>query len=247
VQPNSLLHYGGNIYSQAGDDGIIGEILRRLNISRGFFCEFGAWDGLYLSNTRLLFERGWPGLFIEADEVKFNALRDRYREYPDVKCVHSMVSSDDRGPGKTLDRICSEQGISHIDFLSIDIDGLDLNIFEKLKIKPTVVCIETGFGWHPDVCDRIPDDVAAANLGQPVPVMAAAAKAKGYQAVCFNQNLYLVDSKYATLFQEIDSDPTVLWFDAYYFMSQQFRDWLKEFRQSSPLVQQCERPLRPLP
>lgn len=40
-----LLSYRKNIHSQNGEDGILAEILWRLKISRGWFCEVGAWDG----------------------------------------------------------------------------------------------------------------------------------------------------------------------------------------------------------
>ena len=78
IQPESLLHYCKNIHSQRGDDGIIAEIFRRLGVQRGFFVEFGGWDGVYLANSRALFESDWGGAFIEADSQKFADLRRNY-------------------------------------------------------------------------------------------------------------------------------------------------------------------------
>ena len=41
-----------NIYSQNGEDGILQELLKKLNLEKnGWCCEFGAWDGIYLCNT----------------------------------------------------------------------------------------------------------------------------------------------------------------------------------------------------
>ena len=34
--------YAKNIYSQNGEDGIISELLKRLEINNGWVCEFGA-------------------------------------------------------------------------------------------------------------------------------------------------------------------------------------------------------------
>jgi len=51
-----------NIHSQNGEDGIIAEILNNLKLStkKNLWCvEFGAWDGIYLSNTFALVENGW--------------------------------------------------------------------------------------------------------------------------------------------------------------------------------------------
>ena len=36
--------YAKNIYSQNGEDGIISELLKRLEINNGWVCEFGAQD-----------------------------------------------------------------------------------------------------------------------------------------------------------------------------------------------------------
>lgn len=51
--------YSSNIYSQNGEDGIIKELLKCVNINNGWVCEFGAWDCIYLSNTFNLVEKGF--------------------------------------------------------------------------------------------------------------------------------------------------------------------------------------------
>ena len=60
----------GNNYSQAGQDGIIKKTFYRLNITSGYFIEFGGWDGIYLSNCRSLYERGFKAIFIEQDKKR---------------------------------------------------------------------------------------------------------------------------------------------------------------------------------
>lgn len=52
----SLKSFARNEYSQYGEDGIIEEIFRRIgpNELNNFCCEFGAWDGVHLSNTASL-------------------------------------------------------------------------------------------------------------------------------------------------------------------------------------------------
>ena len=49
-----LEKYKKNFYSQSGEDGIINEILKRLDLysrKNKWCCEFGAWDGKQSSNT----------------------------------------------------------------------------------------------------------------------------------------------------------------------------------------------------
>lgn len=65
IQKNSLLRYYGNIHSQRGQDSILQEIFRRIGIEKGNFIEFGAFDGIYLSNSRYLFELGWGGCLLK--------------------------------------------------------------------------------------------------------------------------------------------------------------------------------------
>ncbi len=72
-----LLIYASNVESQNGEDGIIAHIFSVLPKAEKRYCvEFGAWDGRYLSNCfNLVRNQGWNGLFIEANEQKFEQLR----------------------------------------------------------------------------------------------------------------------------------------------------------------------------
>lgn len=54
----------------------------------GYFVEFGAYDGSFHSNTKLLEERfGWHGLLIEPNPELAEALRDVRRATVDSRCV----------------------------------------------------------------------------------------------------------------------------------------------------------------
>jgi hypothetical protein len=55
--------FAKDIYSQNGEDGIIEEILNKLEINNGYVCEFGAWDGVHLSNTFNLVTKGFNAVF----------------------------------------------------------------------------------------------------------------------------------------------------------------------------------------
>ena len=43
---NTYHKYCKNVHSQNGEDGIIEQLLKELNIKTGTFCEFGASDGI---------------------------------------------------------------------------------------------------------------------------------------------------------------------------------------------------------
>ena len=69
---NFYEQYNYNIYSQNGEDGVIEELLNRLNITNGWVCEFGAWDGIHLSNTfNLIKNKSFNAVLIEGDKNKY--------------------------------------------------------------------------------------------------------------------------------------------------------------------------------
>lgn len=126
-------------YSQFGEDLILVDFFNKLNLRNGFFFEFGAWDGIYLSNCRLLYERGWEGCFVEADKKKFLDLKKNYNNKPKIKILNEFIDLDKNN----LDRITLKNNIKEIDLLSIDVDGRDLSTWKTLNnIKPKFVIIE---------------------------------------------------------------------------------------------------------
>lgn len=128
-----------NIYSQNGEDGILGEILSEEGIDRGYFLEFGAGDGKFSSNCANLMDKMWKGCFIEGDGKKFHDLNKNIEKDGILKLCHWVQPEG----VWSLDSICASNGISRIDVLSIDIDGDDLACWGGLTIiKPTVVIIE---------------------------------------------------------------------------------------------------------
>ena len=178
---SNLLSYANDVYSQAGQDGIIEHIFDVLEIKKGHFVEFGAWDGIYLSNCRKLFEEGWSGVFIESDKDKFLELQKNYESSKQIVCINRKVEI--RGADR-FDEIMSRYAQDKpITFLSIDVDGCDLEIFESIeKYLPLVACIEGGKGAHP-LDPRMPT-YCIKNIGQSLNVIKNVAERKGYKILC---------------------------------------------------------------
>src|SRR5579863_8320566 len=127
-----LLDFKNDQFSQNGEDGVFERVFDLIGTETRTCCEFGAWDGVHLSNTRKLLIAGWSGLLIEADPERFRRLRDNYSGNERVKCVCQLIRGADE-----LDRALSQSGfLAPLDLLVIDIDGLDYYIFEQLKIRP---------------------------------------------------------------------------------------------------------------
>jgi hypothetical protein len=129
-------------FSQNGEDGILERIFALLDVSEGWCVEFGAWDGIHLSNTRNLIEHHrWRAILIEADPDKFIELQQNSRALPDVTCLNKLVGFD---PPDNLDGILATTPVpTDLDLLSIDIDGNDYHVWSGLRsYTPKVVVIE---------------------------------------------------------------------------------------------------------
>ena len=105
-------------------------------------CEFGAIDGMYLSNTFALVERGFSAVFIEADRKEYTKLLDTALKYPKITPIQAHV--DHNNTQNSLDNILKKTDIpKDFEVLSIDIDSFDYDVWKSLKnYKPKIVIIE---------------------------------------------------------------------------------------------------------
>jgi hypothetical protein len=209
-EPHWLLDYSSDTYSQTGEDGVLSKILSLLPETDGWCVEFGAYDGLYLSNVRkLILEERYRAILIEGDDRKFQSLRRNYASNNEVETVNAFVGFDaDNG----LDKILSSYSIpKNFDFLSIDIDGNDYHVWEAIKeYRPKVVCVE----FNP----TIPSEVHFVQARDPritqgcsLLALDQLARSKGYQAVCvLPWNAFFVDEKYFAKFEIADNKPQVM-------------------------------------
>ena len=182
-----LLDSKRNVFSQNGEDGIIEELFKRIGVESSTCCEFGAWDGIHLSNCRKLILDGWRALMIEADPEKTRKLKENYRDNPAVACVNRLVDAGENSVGSIL----REVALPDLDFLSIDIDGLDYEVFASLDVRPRVICIEVNAAFAPDA-EEWAREIAATGIGQPMEVFIRIAQAKGYELICYSGNAFFV-------------------------------------------------------
>lgn len=198
---NSILNNKQNIFSQNGEDGIIEYIFSKMNISKGNFIEFGAWDGKHLSNTYNLFLKGWEGIYIEADREKSKTLFNNFsNDKEKITCINSMVGFNETDK---LDTIIDKSNHlnKNFDFVSIDVDGLDYFILKAMnKYLPKVICIEVNAGHDPLYDKEIPINIASNNIGQSIKIINDVAEQKGYFSLCYTGNLFLVKNDFKHLF-----------------------------------------------
>lgn len=152
-----LLNYRRNIHSQNGEDGVLIEIFRRLNVTPTWVCEFGAWDGKHLSNTFHWVQNGANAVYIEADEEKMKDLNKTCEQYKNILPICSRVEAE--GPN-SLDEILADTLIPYdFDILSIDIDSYDYQVWKGFNnYSPKVVVVEINSGVQPTDENHIHDE-----------------------------------------------------------------------------------------
>ena len=113
-------------------------------------CEFGAWDGIHLSNTFNLVEKGFNAVFIEGDVNKYNDLLNTVKKYKNIIPLNAFVDYNDSE--NSLDNLLSKTNIPiDFDILSIDIDSYDYQVWKSLKkYNPKIVIIEINSSIHTD-------------------------------------------------------------------------------------------------
>ena len=149
---DDLLAYSNNIYSQQGEDGILGRIFELIPPKNRWCVELGALNGIHHSNTRhLIADLGWSGVLIEPDQTYYEKWEQVYADTPRVHTVNAFVDfSSEHSLGAELSRTPIPKDF---DLLSLDIDGNDYHVWESLtEYQPRVVVVE----YNPS----IPNDIS---------------------------------------------------------------------------------------
>lgn len=192
---DALNRYKFDRYSHSGEDGIVQEIFLRLaNQSIGldrYCCEFGAWDGIHLSNTaRLIKEQGYRAVLIEGDSWRINELK---KNFPGENVTKICSFIQPSGP-QSIDNLLRTTTIpTNFDFLSIDIDGMDYYILESMEIyRPKLICIEIN-PTIPNTVSFVQEKNSSVKHGASALAVLELAEAKGYVLVAATQcNLFLL-------------------------------------------------------
>lgn len=186
---NKLRDHMSNCYSQCGEDGVITEMIRRLDLTDLWCCEFGAWDGRFCSNTFNLVEKfSARAVMIEGNTARYQDLLHTQKQWPRIHAINAFVSSDP-ADDTHLDRLLAVTSIPQdFDVLSIDIDGDDLRTWHSIReYRPKIVIIEINpriepgvHQWHHEV-EYDPTHMSDLNSFSST---VSVAHEKGYDLVC---------------------------------------------------------------
>ena len=147
------------VFSQYGEDGILQYLIRETGIEREeqIFVEFGVQDYLE-SNTRFLLQGDhWRGLIIDGSREYMEGVRrsDLYWRN-DLTAVDAWIDRDN------INDLIGGAGFKgDIGILSVDIDGNDYWIWEKIDVvNPVIVVAEWNSVFGPKHAVSIPYDRA---------------------------------------------------------------------------------------
>src|SRR5580704_317800 len=157
-------------YAQHGEDVLLWEHFR--GKTDGFFVEAGANHPTVCSQTWLLEQRGWKGILVEPITEKSELIK---RQRPGSRVFHvALGSPEQRGRARfhvagvdalsglvvnhdvtidrveevevrTLDDVLAEAGNPKLDFVSIDVEGVELQVlrgFDLRRHRPSVLVVE---------------------------------------------------------------------------------------------------------
>lgn len=203
MKNKTLNEFKENVFSQYGEDGIIREILRRLRITQGICVEFGAWDGVLLANTALLWAKGgWKGILIEAAKEKFETLKDVVSEYD---CIPLNDFVTPQGPS-SLESILRRENVllDDVKVLSVDIDGNEYHILKGISVlRPPLIIAEYNPTIPPEIQVISKED---AFFGSSAKALTGLMEEKGYMLVAMTtSNCFFVDKKFVDLFIDLDT------------------------------------------
>ena len=140
--------------SQNGEDGIILAIFTRAGMTDRRFVDVGC--GFNGGNSGFLArELGWQGLMIDARGRAIDVITTEYLGYG-VTPVRAKVTP------ASFNSLLREHGLTgELDFLSIDIDGVDFWLWEGLDVnRPRVVAIEYNYLFGAEHAVTVPKDPA---------------------------------------------------------------------------------------
>ena len=147
------------VFSQFGEDGILQYLVGETGIGRAeqLFVEFGVQDYAE-SNTRfLLMNNHWKGLVIDGSKEYMDIVRgqDLYWRH-DLTAVDAWIDRDN------INQLIGDAGFSgDIGVLSVDIDGNDYWVWERIDVvRPVIVVVEWNSVFGPRHAISIPYDPA---------------------------------------------------------------------------------------
>ena len=138
--------YAARMYSQHGEDGITVEVFRRIGVEHRRAVEIcGGANG---GNAGILVGAlGWDALLVDGDKELISICAALH---PSATAVAAWVDREGIGP------LMAAHGFDdRLDYLGIDLDGIDYWIWDALLVRPRLVIVEFNPLFGPDAAVTI--------------------------------------------------------------------------------------------
>jgi hypothetical protein len=145
--PRRLNRWEAQVFSQSGEDGILGEIFRRIGPTQRFFVEIGVGNGLE-NNTTYLLTQGWRGRWLDGDG---GALAEARRQFERPLAEARLVIRETMVTAENVAGLLDDLEVpADCDLLSIDVDRNTYYIWRALGARrPRVVVVEYNATFPP--------------------------------------------------------------------------------------------------
>lgn len=149
-------------YARFGEDLIVYNLLRELSVQNISYLDIGGSGSKSFNNTKLFYEQGCSGVLVERNPslcVKLRSYRPRdivlnaeigiqrdAAEAVGSNGTRSAIQHTSKEPPVSISQVILNYFTECPDFISIEVDGLDLQFLETLdfeKHSPAIFCIET--------------------------------------------------------------------------------------------------------
>jgi hypothetical protein len=128
--------------SQNGEDGILLFIFVMAGMGNRKAAEICAGNGIECNAANLVLHFGWEALLVDGNEALIEQGRQFYSKHPETSRVgpvleHTWVTADGAQELLEVHGFADE-----LDLLSLDMDGNDYWVLDKLMVRPRVVICE---------------------------------------------------------------------------------------------------------
>jgi hypothetical protein len=222
--------YSKKGFSQSDEDGLLSEIIHRLNIRNdGLFIELGVGNGLE-NNTLALLLGGWSGVWISGQEVAFET-----SNIPNLYFAKEWITKENLALLIRNSLASLQRNPSEVNLLSLDLDGNDYYILAEFlqieNLSPDIIICEYNAAFGPYLDwkqDYEPDHRWQSDqyFGASFSSLVTLCGHHGYRPVCCNPrtgaNIFFVKQNAIEYFPEIPEDLANIFEDGFYQVNNKF-------------------------
>jgi hypothetical protein len=205
--PYDLLSERFHYRSQNEEDGLLLALFKRIGTTDRRSVEIGC--GSNGGNSGFLVQEcGWTSLMVDANRTSIDTVRVRYAGHAATIVKHRVTRDD-------VNELLTHHGFTgELDFLSIDVDGIDYWVWEAMTVcTPRVVVLEYNWLFGPDRAVTVPYDASfqigatgtRSYRGASLAALVHLSRRKGYRLIATERvNAFFLRNDIAPSIPEID-------------------------------------------